>query len=127
MQTLVDSGLLSNTLELATASGKPGSTETFKEDNIMSSLRKQDTLIHHSFTRSERVFVDNGLWYFRTREGGQVGPFRYESEARQMLQSFINDIQAKETEEAKSQKLHLRRNAIASIANQIMTPVGLGH
>ncbi len=93
----------------------------------MSSLRKQDSLTHTSYARSERIFDDSGLWYFRTREGGQVGPFRYESEARQMLASFISDIQSKEAEAARSQKLHLRRNAIASIAEQIMTPAGFGH
>ena len=93
----------------------------------MSSLRKHDSFTHTSFARSERIFDDSGLWYFRTREGGQVGPFRYESEARQMLERFISDIQAKEAEAAKPQKLHLRRNAIASIAEHIMSPAGIGH
>ena len=93
----------------------------------MSSLRKHDSFTHTPFARSERIFDEKGLWYFRTREGGQVGPFRYESEARQMLENFISEIQAKEAETAKPQKLHLRRSAIASIAEQIMTPAGLGH
>lgn len=91
----------------------------------MSSLRKQDRFTHKSFTRSDRIFDNGGLWYFHTREGSHIGPFRYESEAQQMLASFINDIQARE-EVAKPQKLHLRRNAIASIAKRIMTPAGLG-
>ncbi|MGJ8689340.1 MAG: DUF6316 family protein [Gammaproteobacteria bacterium] len=93
----------------------------------MSSLRKHDTYRHTDFARSERIFDDAGLWYFRTREGGDVGPFRYESEALQMLENFITDIQAREAAAAKPQKLQIRRNAIASIAGQAMTPAGLGH
>ena len=27
--------------------------------------------------RSERLFTHSGMWYFRTREGKDVGPFRY--------------------------------------------------
>ncbi len=93
----------------------------------MSSLRKNDSVTLSDFARSERIFDENGLWYFRTREGGQVGPFRYESEARQMLDSFVSEIKAKEAESAKPQKLHLRRNAIATIAEQVMTPAGFSH
>lgn len=93
----------------------------------MSSLRKQDRSGNMVFNRSERIFDAGGLWYFRTREAGNIGPFRYESEARQMLSNFISELQAKESAAAQTEKLHLRRNAIASIAGQVMTPVGVGH
>ena len=60
----------------------------------MTSLRKADQPDHMFFYRSERVFSVAGLWYFKTREGQDIGPFRYESEARQMLAQFISDLQA---------------------------------
>uniref|UniRef100_A0A6M3IEB3 DUF6316 domain-containing protein n=1 Tax=viral metagenome TaxID=1070528 RepID=A0A6M3IEB3_9ZZZZ len=93
----------------------------------MSSLRKQDRSNDLAFNRTERIFDNGGLWYFRTREGGNVGPFRYESEARQMLSNFISELQAKEQAAAQPEKLHLRRSAIATITGQIMTPVSMGH
>lgn len=93
----------------------------------MSSLRKQDDSTNTDFARSERIFDDDGLWYFRTREGGDIGPFRYESEAQQMLEKFITEIKAKEAAAAKPQKLQIRRNAIASPLGQTLTPAGLGH
>lgn len=93
----------------------------------MSSLRKQDRSGDMAFNRTERIFDNGGLWYFRTREGGNIGPFRYESEARQMLSNFISDIQMRERMAAQPEKLHLRRNAIASITEQIMTPASMGH
>lgn len=92
----------------------------------MSSLRKNDRSSDMVFNRTERIFDNGGLWYFRTRERGDVGPFRYESEARQMLSNFISEIQAKEAAEAQPEKLHLRRNAIATFTEQILTPVSMG-
>ncbi|MDX1490080.1 MAG: DUF6316 family protein [Pseudohongiellaceae bacterium] len=66
----------------------------------MTSLRKDDRSPGSLPSRSERVFNETGLWYFRTREGQAMGPFRYESEARQMLDVFIKNIQAKEQQAA---------------------------
>ena len=62
----------------------------------MTSLRKDDQSPGSFPFRSERIFDDSGLWYFKTREGQSVGPFRYETEARQMLDNFIGSIQDKE-------------------------------
>jgi len=61
----------------------------------MTSLRIDDQSKGSFHYRSERVFDEQGLWYFRTREGENLGPFRYETEARQMLNNFINDIHVK--------------------------------
>lgn len=91
----------------------------------MSSLRKQDRSNDLVFDRTERIFDNGGLWYFRTREGGNVGPFRYESEARQMLSNFISELQARERSAAKPEKLHLRRCAIATITGRVMSPVSM--
>jgi hypothetical protein len=35
----------------------------------------------HTGNRSERVFTSNGQWYFRTREGVDVGPYESQFEA----------------------------------------------
>jgi len=54
---------------------------------------KRSTDLHSDqFSRSERLFVESGLWYFRTREGAPMGPFRYRNEAELMLGRFIEQI-----------------------------------
>ena len=45
--------------------------------------------------RTESVFCQNDLWYFRTREGKEVGPFRYQSEAQSNLDCFLADLRAR--------------------------------
>lgn len=65
----------------------------------MTSLRKDDQSKGSFHYRSERVYDEQGLWYFRTREGQNLGPFRYETEARQMLNNFINGIHQKKQQE----------------------------
>ena len=52
--------------------------------------------------RSERVFCSDGLWYFHTREGIDVGPYKGKFEAEvdaEMLKSLIVGV---EGEQAKS-------------------------
>jgi hypothetical protein len=44
---------------------------------------------------SEQLFSEQDLWYFKTREGDQVGPFRYRSEAQSNLESFMEELKAK--------------------------------
>ena len=44
--------------------------------------------------RSERIFSEQDLWYFRTREGDEVGPFRYRSEAQSNLEIFMEQLKA---------------------------------
>lgn len=44
---------------------------------------------------SERVFCQKDLWYFRTREGKEIGPFRYQSEAQSNLDRFLADLKAR--------------------------------
>jgi hypothetical protein len=39
--------------------------------------------------RSERICFENGKWYFNTREGTLVGPFRDEAETRKALAVFV--------------------------------------
>jgi len=62
--------------------------------------------------RSERLFSDSGLWYFRTREGKDVGPFRYRCEAETMLSNFLNELQHRHQQAMASVKPHFRTAAI---------------
>lgn len=39
--------------------------------------------------RSQRLFTENGQWYFDTREGTQVGPFRDINEVKKALAAFV--------------------------------------
>ena len=40
-------------------------------------------------SRTNRMFMDNGNWFFRTREGATVGPFQEELEASTQLEVYI--------------------------------------
>ena len=44
-----------------------------------------------------------------------------------MLDHFLSELQATAKAVAYAEKLHLRRSAIASIAGQVMTPLGVSH
>lgn len=54
--------------------------------------RNQDIPCSAPPKRSERVFSEHDLWYFRTREGDAIGPFRYRSEAESNLDRFIAQL-----------------------------------
>ncbi|MGB4248093.1 MAG: DUF6316 family protein [Pseudohongiellaceae bacterium] len=79
----------------------------------MTSLRRNDHSDASIPVRSERMYNTGGLWYFRTREGLEIGPFRYESEANQMLSQYVEDMQAAERlAEIQPDKPHFRMSAI---------------
>lgn len=40
-------------------------------------------------SRTNRMFMDKGNWFFRTREGDTVGPFQGELEASTQLEVYI--------------------------------------
>ena len=46
--------------------------------------------------RSDRLFTQHNYWYFRTREGMDIGPFDTISEALEGIQSFIDFIDTTE-------------------------------
>ncbi len=90
----------------------------------MESVRKNDRSLRTPPCRSDRVFRNASLWYFRTREGRDVGPFRYESEARQMLTQFIRDMIAMEAQaQLRAPKPHFRLSAIAETTERAFTSV----
>ena len=57
--------------------------------------RAQDVTLTKAPPRTDRFFSDDELWYFRTRENGQVGPFRYRSEAQTSLEHFLKELREK--------------------------------
>jgi hypothetical protein len=40
----------------------------------------------------ESVYSLRDLWYFKTREGDEIGPFRYRSEAESNLDRFMQQL-----------------------------------
>lgn len=61
----------------------------------MPETRNQDRSIKPNPNRSERIFSQQDLWYFKTREGNEVGPFRYRSEAQSHLERFMEQLENK--------------------------------
>jgi hypothetical protein len=64
------------------------------------------------FEHSERVFSRAGLWYFHTKEGNEVGPFRYRDEAELMLTKFFQELQQIEQDAMVSVKPHFRISGV---------------
>jgi Domain of unknown function (DUF6316) len=90
----------------------------------MANVRKSDRFETAQNSRSERIFNAASLWYFHTREGADVGPFRYESEARQMLGQFIRDMITTEAQtQSRAPKPHFRLSAIAETAERAFTSI----
>ena len=85
----------------------------------MMKLRSNDGAGSNPYQRSDRIFsdYDSGLWYFRTREGNNIGPFRYRCEAEEMLLRFINGVQAAEREDPGGEKLRFRHNPVPRVAH----------
>lgn len=50
--------------------------------------RKNETTTRTHF-RTSRMFEENGCWYFNTREGEMMGPFKDELEASTKLEVYI--------------------------------------
>jgi hypothetical protein len=46
--------------------------------------------------RSERLFTQHNYWYFRTREGMDIGPYDSESDADNGINSFIDFLNTAE-------------------------------
>lgn len=48
--------------------------------------------------RSDRVFTQHDYWYFRTREGMDIGPFDSVGEAIDGINGFIDFVQSSKPE-----------------------------
>ncbi len=75
--------------------------------NASTSTRLTDVSAQ-SYERTDRLFSQSGLWYFRTREGKDVGPFRYRCEAESMLTRFIDETSRLQQRSLMPHKLHFR-------------------
>lgn len=74
----------------------------------MISLRKDDL---SETAAQEQIYSISGMWYFRTLDGKDIGPFRYECEAQQMLDRLREESQAAQAQDLlHSGKLHFRVN-----------------
>ena len=61
----------------------------------MADIRQHDSILSMAPSRSDRVFTEQDLWYFKTREGNSIGPFRYKSEAEGNLDRFMSQLKEK--------------------------------
>jgi len=61
----------------------------------MSRLNRSTDHAPGRFESSVRFYTESGLWYFSTREGTQIGPFRYRTEAEAMLARFLEKVSAR--------------------------------
>lgn len=66
-----------------------------KKFYLMSNSRQQDKSKSSTPDRSERIFSQQDLWYFKIREGDEIGPFRYRSEAQSNLDCFMEQLKDK--------------------------------
>ncbi|MGH1438891.1 MAG: DUF6316 family protein [Cellvibrionaceae bacterium] len=48
--------------------------------------------------RSERLFMQHNYWYFRTREGMEIGPFDSAKEANAGINGFMDFVSTAEPE-----------------------------
>jgi hypothetical protein len=69
-----------------------GKTIRRERSEKMSDNRRQDDSKDPAPARSERIYSEQDLWYFRVREGDEVGPFRYRSEAQSNLERFMEQL-----------------------------------
>ena len=69
-----------------------GKTISRERSQKMSDNRRQDGSEDPAPARSERIYSEQDLWYFRVREGDEVGPFRYRSEAQSNLERFMEQL-----------------------------------
>lgn len=60
--------------------------------------RKGDSNSGQPPKRNERLFKQGDYWYFRTREGMDIGPFDVKADAEQGVASFIEFLGKAEPE-----------------------------
>lgn len=58
----------------------------------MSRRNRNSDYSAYGFEQTVRFYTESGLWYFNTREGTQIGPFRYRTEAEAMLHRFLDKV-----------------------------------
>ena len=61
----------------------------------MSEKHQLDSSRQETQPSPEQVYSVQNLWYFRTRDGQTIGPFRFRSEAESNLDRFLADLKDK--------------------------------
>lgn len=82
-------------VDIADPQAKPNIIRIIERSWAMSQSSNNDHSASSAVKRAESVFCQKDLWYFRTREGKEIGPFRYQSEAQSNLDRFLADLKAK--------------------------------
>ena len=72
--------------------------------------RKGETSTRTHF-RSSRMFEESGYWYFNTREGEMIGPFKDELEASTKLEVYIRLADTDLLDDAEQFSLEPMKNA----------------
>ena len=55
-------------------------------------MKRKDDKNRQRCYRSTRMFKENDIWFFKTRGGARVGPFRDELEASTQLEVYIRMV-----------------------------------
>ena len=61
----------------------------------MTDPQEKDLSLSEDPALNYRVFTQQDVWYFETREGQIIGPFRYRSEAENNLDHFMANLREK--------------------------------
>ena len=57
-------------------------------------MQRKDDKRQQAHFRTHRMFREDGAWYFKTREGGAIGPFADELTAATQLEIYIRMLDA---------------------------------
>ncbi len=56
-------------------------------------MNRKDDIKKHVCFRTNRMFEQDGRWFFRTREDGDQGPFEHELEASTQLEVYLRMLE----------------------------------
>lgn len=65
------------------------------EPVMTDSIAIAETSLSESPSDASPIYSQRDLWYFRTSDGTEVGPFRYRSEAETGLNRFLGSSASK--------------------------------
>lgn len=57
-------------------------------------MQRKDDKTQQAHYRTSRMFQQEGGWYFRTREGGVIGPFHDELATSTQLEVYIRMVES---------------------------------
>jgi len=57
--------------------------------------KRKDDIGHKAHFRSSRIFQDQGLWYFQTRDTAIEGPYYNRDQAEKMLAAYVNAMSSR--------------------------------